>query len=178
MSNVRKLLVLGLALGALVVMTTLTFAQGMTPSVSVADQPIVNGTVTIAEVVSDGPGWLVIHAQKDGKPGPVLGWSPVSDGVNTDVVVKIDVTGVTETLYAMLHTDAGTVGTYEFPGADVPVKVGDKIVTPPFKITGGLPLMMPKTGAAATLWTNALLLLAGTLAVMTGLGLTLARRTR
>ncbi|RME44433.1 MAG: hypothetical protein D6791_13180 [Chloroflexi bacterium] len=115
------------------------------PSVTVADQPIVNGTVTIAEVVSDGPGWLVVHAQKDGKPGPVLGHSAVSDGVNTNVVVKIDVSGATETLYAMLHTDAGTVGTYEFPGPDVPVKVEGKIVTPSFKVTGGLP--MP--GAAA-----------------------------
>lgn len=111
----------------------------VTPSVTVADQDIVDGTVTIAEVVSDGPGWLVIHAQKDGKPGPVLGHSAVSDGVNTNVVVEIDVSGAAETLYAMLHTDAGTVGTYEFPGPDGPVKVGDKVVTPAFNVTGGLP---------------------------------------
>lgn len=177
MSNVRKLLAVGLALGALVAMTALTFAQEMTPSVTVADQPIVNGTVTIAEVVSSGPGWLVIHAQKDGKPGPVLGHSAVSDGVNTNVVVEIDVSGATETLYAMLHTDAGTVGTYEFPGPDGPLSVDGKVVTPPFQVTGGLPAMLPKTGGVATPWMSMLLLLAGALAVMTGRRWTRARRT-
>ena len=52
--------------------------MGSWPSVTVADQEIVDGKVTIAEVVSDGPGWLVIHAQADGKPGPILGYSPVA----------------------------------------------------------------------------------------------------
>ncbi|RME88605.1 MAG: hypothetical protein D6770_06610, partial [Anaerolineae bacterium] len=115
----------------------------MTPSVTVMDQDIVNGTVTVAEVVSNGPGWIVIHAQADGKPGPILGYAPVADGVNKNVVVEIDAANATETLYAMLHTDAGEAGKFEFPdGPDVPVKVDDKIVTPPFKVQqeGG---MMP-----------------------------------
>ena len=81
------------------------------PMVAVADQEIVDGTVTSAEVVSDGPGWLVIHSQADGKPGPILGYSPVADGSNTDVTVEVDATIATGILYAMLHTDAGAVGT-------------------------------------------------------------------
>ncbi|RME87448.1 MAG: hypothetical protein D6770_09365, partial [Anaerolineae bacterium] len=64
-----------------------TEAPAMTPSVTVMDQDIVNGTVTVAEVVSNGPGWIVIHAQADGKPGPILGYAPVADGVNKNVVV-------------------------------------------------------------------------------------------
>ena len=110
----------------------------ISPSVTVADQAIVEDSVTIAQVVSDGPGWLVVHTDASGKPGPVLGYSPVSDGENTNVVVLIDSSDATQTLYAMLHSDAGTVGTYEFPGPDGPVLVGEQMVSPAFQITGGL----------------------------------------
>jgi plastocyanin len=108
------------------------------PSVTVANQAIVDGKVTIAQVVSAGPGWLVIHAQTDGAPGLVLGYSPVKEGDNADVVVLIDATKATATLYAMLHSDAGTVGTYEFPGSDGPMSVDGQVVTPAFAVTGGL----------------------------------------
>ncbi len=109
-----------------------------TPSVTVADQPLVDGKVTIDKVVSNGPGWLVVHADKDGAPGPVLGHTPVADGENAHVVVELAAEGRTQTLYAMLHTDAGTVGTYEFPGPDGPVSVNGAVVTPAFHVTGGL----------------------------------------
>ena len=106
------------------------------PSVVVEDQSIESGQVTIASVVSDGAGWLVVHAQVDGKPGPILGFSPVDDGENSAVLVEIDAANATETLYAMLHTDAGEMGTFEFPdGPDGPVKVDEKVVTPPFMVT-------------------------------------------
>jgi plastocyanin len=118
--------------------------------VTVADQAIVDGKVTIGQVVSAGPGWLVIHAEKDGKPGTVLGYSPVKDGKNTDVVVAIDTAQATDSLYAMLHTDAGTVGTYEFPGADGPVMASDQPVNPEFKITGGLAAAPPVAGGSTS----------------------------
>ena len=119
---------------------TMTAESAIIPSVAVADQSIEGGTVTVARVVSEGPGWIVIHAQAEGKPGPILGYAPVADGENNDVVVEIDPTQATETLYAMLHTDAGEVGTWEFPnGPDAPVKVEGKVVTPSFSVTGGLP---------------------------------------
>jgi len=111
------------------------------PAVTVADQEIMNNIVTIAKVISNGPGWLVIHAQAEGKPGPVAGFSAVADGVNTNVEVEIDLAAATETLYAMLHTDAGTIGEYEFPGDDVPVKVDDQVITPAFAV-GGLATSM------------------------------------
>jgi predicted lipoprotein with Yx(FWY)xxD motif len=112
---------------------------GLTPAVSVQDQEIKDGVLTIAEVDSAGPGWLVVHAQADGNPGPILGYTQVEDGVNKDVAVEIDSAEATGTVYAMLHTDAGEAGKFEFPGGpDVPVKVDDQVVTPPFMITGGL----------------------------------------
>ncbi len=85
-------------------------------------------------------GWLVVHAQADGKPGPVLGHAAIQAGDNSDVVVEIDPAGATEPLYAMLHVDTGTIGEYEFPGADGPATDADgNVVTPSFKLTGGLP---------------------------------------
>lgn len=108
------------------------------PAVSVADQDISAGTVTVAEVVSDGPGWIVIHADAEGRPGPVIGYAAVADGANQDVAVDVATDQATETLYAMLHSDGGTVGTYEFPGADGPVSVGDQVLTPAFQVTGAM----------------------------------------
>jgi LPXTG-motif cell wall-anchored protein len=54
----------------------------------------------------------------------------------------------------MLHVDAGTVGTYEFPGADTPVRVGDQIVMKRFTVTEAgaaqapaqAPANLPRTG--------------------------------
>ncbi|MGD2156346.1 MAG: cupredoxin domain-containing protein [Anaerolineales bacterium] len=108
------------------------------PSVMVSDQKIVNNIITITKVISDGPGWIVIHTQGEGAPGPVIGHAAVSDGTNSDVKVEIDVESATETLYAMLLTDDGVEGEYEFPGEDGPVSVEGEIVTPPFQVTGGL----------------------------------------
>lgn len=126
----------------------------ITPSVTVADQEIVEDKVTIAQVVSDGPGWLVVHAQADGKPGPILGYSPVASGANPGVAVAIDASGATETLYAMLHTDAGEIGTWEFPnGPDAPVMVGGQMVSPPFRASkqaAAAPSATAAPAAAAT----------------------------
>lgn len=178
MSHVRKLSTLGLALLMLFALASLAFAQGMTPSVTVSDQPLVDGKVTIEKVVSNGPGWLVVHADNNGAPGPVLGHTAVADGENTNVVVELAAEGRTETLYAMLHTDAGTVGTYEFPGPDTPVSVDGAVVTPAFQVTGEQAMALPETGGVVTPWTSILLLALGGLILSSGLGLALARRVR
>lgn len=111
--------------------------MAVTNAVSVSDQSLALGnTVAIDNVTADSDGWLVIHAQADGKPGPVLGYAPVVAGHNEKVTVEIDPSGATETLYAMLHVDAGTPDEYEFPGDDVPATDADgNIVTPPFALT-------------------------------------------
>jgi len=87
--------------------------------------------VNIANIVAQVDGWIVIHAGD--KDGTVLGYSPIKAGLNSDVTVKLtDVSKVTPMMTAMIHIDAGTAGTYEFPGADVPVKYGDAISNEPF----------------------------------------------
>ncbi len=111
----------------------------ITPAIQVVDQEILNGTVTIPEVVSKGQGWLVIHAQEEDKPGPALGFTKVASGVNQNVTVEIDVSQATETLFAMLHSDAGRPDEFELGGYDLPVKVDGQVLALPFKVTGGLP---------------------------------------
>jgi predicted lipoprotein with Yx(FWY)xxD motif len=118
--------------------TAPTVGVETTASVTVSDQSVDGGQLTIAEVVSPGPGWLVIHAQVDGKPGVVLGYSPVNAGVNTNVIVMVDDSEATPVLYAMLHTDAGQIGVYEFPGTDGPAMANGQMVVPSFNVTGGL----------------------------------------
>lgn len=115
--------------------------------VTVSDQSVDGGQLTIAQVDSPAAGWLVIHAQADGKPGAVLGYSAVKAGTNTNVVVTVDDSEATPVLYAMLHTDAGTAGTYEFPGTDGPVTVNGEMVSPSFNVTGGLSLASSTRGA-------------------------------
>jgi hypothetical protein len=139
MANKRRWFgfVFGLAVLLLIALAPLALAQA-TPSVTVSDQPIVDNTVTVDQVVSNGPGWIVIHADDNGSPGTVLGHSAVSDGENTNVVVELAAEGRTQTLWAMLHQDTGTVGTYEFPGGDPPVTVDGNIVMQSFTVTGGL----------------------------------------
>ncbi|MCP1716220.1 glucose/arabinose dehydrogenase/plastocyanin [Methanocalculus alkaliphilus] len=104
------------------------------PAVLVADQEIINQMVRIDQVISAGPGWIVIHAEENGTPGPVIGYAPVEDGVSEDLMVTIDLRDATETLFAMLHIDAGVIGVYEFPGEDVPVFVDGEMVVEPFAI--------------------------------------------
>ena len=86
-------------------------------------------------MVSDGPGWIVIHKEEGGGPGGVVGYAAVKDGENKDVIVKIDSYTATPKLFAMLHTGAGKVGTYEFPGPDLPVMLNGEMVNPSFMVS-------------------------------------------
>ncbi len=105
------------------------------PSVTVSDQDSEGSQVNVPFTYSEGPGWMVIHADVDGRPGPVLGQTAVAPGANEDVLVSLSQPANGETtLWAMLHIDAGQVGVYEFPGPDVPVEVNDAIVMAPFTV--------------------------------------------
>jgi len=105
------------------------------PSVTVTDQDVSEGNVTIESVMAAAPGWLVIHISQAGAPGPVIGQSPVIVGYNSEVGVAIDLSQATGQLFAMLHLDEGTAGVYEFPGADAPVFAGEAPVNVGFNAT-------------------------------------------
>jgi hypothetical protein len=129
----------------MVLMVFATFAMGSvslaaqssaaTPSVVVQDQSIVDSRVVVLKVVSATPGWIMIHADNSGKPGAVIGYAAVRSGENLNVVVAVDAKKATPQLYAMLHVDAGTVGTLEFPGPDAPTMSMGMMVSPAFKVS-------------------------------------------
>lgn len=116
------IMLLTITMSLLFIPFNLIYAQEETASIRVEDQAIgENNMVTVAEVVSPTQGWVVIHLDQDGSPGSVAGYAMVDSGTNSNVMVEVDPATVTDMLYAMLHSDTGVMGEYEFPDADPPV---------------------------------------------------------
>jgi plastocyanin len=63
----------------------------------------------------------------------VVGYAPLEEGINQEVMVEIDQEQSTPTLYAMVHQDTGEAGVYDFPDADPPVKTDGSVVVKPFQ---------------------------------------------
>jgi hypothetical protein len=55
----------------------------------VTTQILNDNSGVVPEVLSEGPGWIVIHANDDGTAGAVVGYSAVASGYNVDVFVEI-----------------------------------------------------------------------------------------
>jgi hypothetical protein len=136
MHSLRKIVSMLITTLLLLGLTFSTHAQQPESGVTVEEQEVENGTVTVQQVVIDQQGWVVIHAQENGAPGPVIGYSQVTQGEHTDVTVEIDERQATDTLHAMLHIDAGEPGVFEFPGADSPLTVNGRVVVEPFQVIG------------------------------------------
>jgi len=107
---------------------------GGNPSVTANDQEYDGNTVIVADAISQGPGWMVIHNQLNGTWVRRLVETPVINGDNKNIAVKM-ILPSHAVLYAMLHVDAGTVGKYEFPGPDVPVMLNGQMLSPAFNAT-------------------------------------------
>lgn len=136
---------------------------GPTASLMAGDQVITDNSVMVDSVTATQNGWVVIHeANPDGtlKGAPVIGKVQVNAGTTTNLRIPLDRPAVNgETLWPMLHIDAGTIGTYEFPGADVPVTANGQVVMMEIMVTV---VGMPRTGAA----TDMTLLFVATLTAM------------
>lgn len=109
---------------------------GMTPSITIANQEVEEGRISILEVVAAVPGWVVVHADENGAPGPTIGIAQVEPGVNRNIRVEIDPTIDTDLLHIRLHVDEGTPGEFEYPGPDVPVQINGQIVVETIHVTG------------------------------------------
>ena len=126
-------------------------------SIDVDDQAIKNGAITLAEVTASQAGWIAVHLDEGGSPGKVIGHGPVKQGESYNVKITLDQdVPVGGKVWPMLHIDAGTIGTYEFPGADAPVIVSGDIVMKQIAITAAkpagaqAPAGLPRTGGADT----------------------------
>ncbi len=111
----------------------------VTGSLTVADQTGDGTSVRVASVTIEGSdGFVVVHSDQDGGPGPVLGHAAISEGTTTALDVPMNTPlDADQTVWPMLHFDAGTAGTYEFPGADGPVVVDGNVVVKPLAFTVG-----------------------------------------
>lgn len=94
------------------------------PLINAADQPLTDaGELQIASVVAPEDGWLVLYAMPDGELGEVLGFTAVTTGLNQNLMLTIDPQLATPTLGAVLHSDLGESGEFEFPeGPDMPLQ--------------------------------------------------------
>ncbi len=132
------LVTIGLCLILMAVAVTPSAAQTVNPIVNVSPQVSTDGSVSIDSVYSAVPGFVVIHADNNGKPGRVAGFVPVAPGWNYDLTIPIDPAVATPTLHATLHVDDGQPGVYEFDGLsgiDNPMIHDGRIVTTPFDVT-------------------------------------------
>jgi hypothetical protein len=118
--------------------------QPPAPSLSVADQVADPADrVVVAQVVSPGPGFVVIYADDAGARGAALGHAAVGAGASE--AVQVDLPRALqdgERLFAVLHVDDGAVGTYEFDGVsglDAPVKDAEGA-----EVTGAFTVTLPE----------------------------------
>lgn len=115
------------------------------PAIVAFDQQTMSDMVVIASAISAVDGWLVVHADNGGQPGPVLGFTPIFAGTNAPVMVALDTANLTPVVWPMLHVDDGQVGTYEFDGQsglDAPVIVNGVVATRAINLTDAPTLLL------------------------------------
>jgi hypothetical protein len=109
-------------------------------TVSATDQSGDGTSLTITSVDLKGVsgGWIAVHMDLGGKPGPVVGVVAVPEGASSNVKVMLDKKVATGAYWPMLHVDDHIIGRYEFPktpGADLPVMSGSGIVMKKITLT-------------------------------------------
>jgi hypothetical protein len=118
--------------------TTAAAGGDITGSLDASDQSSDGSSLTVSTVSINGSsGFIAIHQDAGGQPGPVVGHVDIPEGDSSDVVIPFDSPVTTGAFWPMLHLDAGTKGTYEFPGPDGPVKSGSDIVMKKITLTVG-----------------------------------------
>jgi len=97
-------------------------ATPVKPGLVVSDQTINEEGMVLVDIVTVlEPAWVVIHAERDGQVGEVLGQTAVSIGTTTDVEIAIDPLQATDTMTAMIHINEGSESKFDFPGVDNPL---------------------------------------------------------
>ena len=117
-------------------------AAAASGAVQAQDQTSDGTSLNVAEVDLEGidQGFIGVHEDLGGKPGPVVGVAQVKQGSTQDVTVSFDKPVASGAYWPMLHVDDQTIGTYEFPkvaGADLPVKDGEQVVMKKITLTVG-----------------------------------------
>ncbi len=96
--------------------TGTTSAKTITNHINIHDQDITSGLVLVDSVTTNQDGWVVLYRSPDFSTGNIVGYAPVYRGTNTNLLVKVDASKLTDqtTLWAQLHADAGTRNVFEW----------------------------------------------------------------
>lgn len=99
-------------------------------------------SVLVDRVVLARDGYVAVHADGDGAPGPVIGVSPLlAKGTHEKVAVEVGPPlerGET-TVWPVLHAEDNGNRTFDYPAADQAVTFGDggEVVVVPVVVTVG-----------------------------------------
>jgi hypothetical protein len=112
-------------------------------SIYVHNQETGNGVAVIDEIAAAQAGWVVVYKRADLKSDMIVGYAPVTAGVNHGVHVTLDTARLKNvpTLWARLHEDKGTKGVFEWgrwgkSQSDVPVAENGQPVLVTFGTSG------------------------------------------
>ena len=89
----------------------------LAPAITIKSHDPRQGPLIVDAVTTPVDGWLVIYRDQTFTPGAVVGYAPVYQGTNTGVKVAIEGDRVHKdqpTLWAMLHTDQGEHGVFDW----------------------------------------------------------------
>lgn len=108
----------------------------ITPYIDAVDQPITDeGELIFPRVVTTQDGWLVVYGQEEDALTDILGYAPLSAGINEDIIVEIDPRQATPTVVAMLHVDEDPAGEFEYPdGPDDPLEYETAVIATPIQL--------------------------------------------
>ncbi len=121
--------------------TSAAAVPAATGTLSAVDQTSNGKSVMVASVdlqAGGKGGWVALHADLNGKPGPVKYEVAVPAGASTNVTIPTPGGIPTGGYWPMLHVDDHTVGTYEFPqvpGADLPAMANGMVVMKKIMVT-------------------------------------------
>ncbi len=127
-----------------ILMTDITVSGAATGAIVAMDQAVTNSMITIDETMIGQIGFVVLH-RDTGSDAPVvpasIGHGQIYLGTNNNLSITLDSgEAVTsgEKIWAMVHIDNGTIGSYDFDGTassdDPPVIEGGNIVMVQFTV--------------------------------------------
>jgi hypothetical protein len=108
-----------------------------TYSLVAADQTSNGKAVKIPEAYLKAKGYIAIHADAGGAPGPVLGASDLLDAgevKNVRVKLKTPIDKSAD-VWPMIHIEDNGNTTYDFPNGDAPATVGGQVVMVKVRVT-------------------------------------------
>jgi hypothetical protein len=91
------------------------------PGIRASDQSVTGGSIIVAEVVSEGPGWVVVRNSSN-ESAAVVGYAHVDSGASRNVRVDVEPGINAAALFVELHEDAGEEDVFEYPGPDLVVE--------------------------------------------------------